>query len=192
MATAPAWSPDSRRLAYSLWLWHEKRSELCVVELATKEWKHVIYTDDQIYPVWSPSNKIMFSLYSGEAVPRLFQVDPDGQGLQECAGFEPGDSEPMWTSDGTKVVFGRDGGLVVRDEGGGQSRVISRRKAAAIQWAIAPDGQKVVYTCQGTDGAGFEVFVVDVNDGSTRQLVRNPIVHDHEVDSRYVSWSPWL
>lgn len=192
MATAPAWSPDSKWLAYSLWLWQEKRSELCVVNLGTKEWKHVIYTEDQIYPVWGASNKIMFSLYNEGAVPRLFEVGPDGQGLRECVGFEPGDSEPMWTPDGSKVVFGRDGGLVIRDESGGHTHLISMQRGAAIQWDIAPDGQRVVYTGQQTDGAGFEVFVADVNSGSIRQLVSNPIVHDHEVDSRCISWSPCL
>src|SRR5260370_23674187 len=30
MATAPTWSPDSGRLSYSLWLWQEQKSELCV------------------------------------------------------------------------------------------------------------------------------------------------------------------
>ncbi len=128
MATAPAWSPDSSHMAYSLWLWQEKRSELCVVDIATREWKHVIYTDDQIYPVWGPSNKIIFSLYNGGGVPRLFEVGSDGKDLRECVGFDPGDSEPMWTADGGRVVFGRDGGLVVRDEGGGQMHIISMQR----------------------------------------------------------------
>jgi len=115
-------------MAYSLWLWQEKRSELCVVDIATREWKHVIYTDDQIYPVWGPSNKIIFSLYNGGGVPRLFEVGSDGKDLRECVGFDPGDSEPMWTADGGRVVFGRDGGLVVRDEGGGQMHIISMQR----------------------------------------------------------------
>ena len=164
--TPPCWSPDSEGLGYSLWLWNEKRSELCAVELATKNWKHLIYTEDQIYPVWAPSDKIMFTLYSGATSPRLFQVDPNGQQLQECDVFRPGDSEPIWTSDGSRVVFGRGGALVVMDTGHGHETSI-RPKPAAIQWAIAPDGQKVAYTCQGSGNAGFEVFVVDLNDQST-------------------------
>jgi Tol biopolymer transport system component len=137
----------------------------------------------------------MFSLYGGAPAPQLFQVDPNGQGLQQCTIFEPGDSEPMWTYDGSRVVFSRDGGLVVRDEESGQAKVIRpNAPAPAIQWAIAPDGQRVAYACQETGSAGFEVFVVDLNDESKRklELVSNPIIDDHEVDNRYVSWSPWL
>lgn len=191
-AMPPAWSPDSKRLAYSLWLWHEKRSELCVVDIETKQWKHVTYTDDELYPVWSPSNKIMFSVYGGGKIPPLFEVDPAGQRVERCSLFEPGDREPMWTPDGNKIVFGRDEGLVIRDSSGNELQVTPAR-ASAIQWTIAPDGERVAYTCQGIADAGFEVFIVKLSDHSILRLVRNPIVDDdHEVDSRYVSWSPWL
>lgn len=105
--------------------------------------------------------------------------------------FHPGDGEPVWTNDGTRVVFGRNGALVVMDADGGHVTSI-RPKPAAIQWAIAPDGQKVAYSCQGGGNAGFEVFVVDLNDQSTSRIVANPIVDDHEVDSRDISWSPYL
>lgn len=123
-ATPPCWSPDSKRLAYALHMWSEKKYELCVVEVATKQWKHLLYTVDSIYPVWAPSDRIMFSLRRGNADLRLFEVDPGGQGLGEAAILQPGDSEPIWTPDGRRVVFGRDGGLAVMDTGTSQTRVI--------------------------------------------------------------------
>ena len=191
-ATPPSWSPDSKRLTYSLWLWNEKRYQLCVVEVATKKWTHLLYTEDSVYPTWSPSDRIMFSTRPGEGELRLFEVDANGAQFRQAARFEPGDSEPVWTPDGSRVVFGRDGGLGVADTASGQTQVI-RTKGTAIQWAIAPDGQSVGYAAQETGSvAGFEIFVIDLNSQLKRQLVSNPIVDDHEVDSRYVSWSPYL
>ena len=191
-ATPPCWSPDSKRLAYSLYLWSEKRYELCVVEVATKKWKHLLYTEDSIYAVWSPTDKILVSIRQGNSDLRLFEVDPCTGQLREAALFEPGDSEPIWTPDGRRVVFGRDGGLAVMDTGTSQTKVVPT-KGTAIQWAIAPDGESVAYAAQETGSvAGFEIFVLDLNRPSKRKLVSNPIVGDHEVDSRYVSWSPLL
>ena len=191
-ATPPCWSPDSRRLAYSLYLWSEKRYELCVVEVATKKWKHLIYTDDSIYPVWSPADRILVSIRQGNSDLRLFEVDPYTGQLREAALFESGDSEPIWTPDGRRAVFGRDAGIAVRDTGTSQTRVIPTKRTA-IQWAIAPDGESVAYAAQETGSiAGFEIFVLGLNSQSKQKLVNNPIVDDHEVDSRYVSWSPYL
>jgi len=191
-ATPPCWSPDSKRLAYSLWLWNEKRYQLCIVEIATKKWKHLLYTEDSIYPSWSPSDRIMFSTRHGDGDLRLLEVDVNGAQFRQAPGFERGDSEPVWTRDGSKVVFGRDGSLGVAETASGRTQVI-RTKGTAIQWAIAPDGESVAYAAQETGiVAGFEIFVIDLNGQSKLKLVGNPIVDDHEVDSRYVSWSPYL
>jgi Tol biopolymer transport system component len=106
--------------------------------------------------------------------------------------FEPGDSEPIWTPDGRRVVFGRDGVLTVMDTGTSQTKVIPT-KGTAIQWAIAPDGESVAYAAQETGSvSGFEIFVLGLSGQPKRKLVNNPIVDDHEVDSRCVSWSPYL
>lgn len=73
-----------------------------------------------------------------------------------------------------------------------QTTLIST-KSTAIQWAIAPDGSNVAYAAQETGSiSGFEIFVVGLNGEGKRKLVNNPIVDDHEVDSRYVSWSAYL
>lgn len=191
-ATPPCWSPDSKRLAYSLWLWSENRHQLCVVDAATKQWKHLAYADDSIYPVWAPFDRIMISVRRGNADLRLFEVDSNGAHFREAVMFQPGDSEPIWTPDGRKAVFGRDGGLAIMDMGSSQIRAIPTT-GTAIQWAIAPDGGTVAYAAQETGSvSGFEIFVLSLNGQAKKKLVNNPIVADHEVDSRYVSWSPNL
>lgn len=191
-ATPPCWSPDSKRLAYSLYLWSENRYELCVVEVATKKWKHLLYTEDSIYPVWSPSDSVLVSMRHANQDLRLFEIDPNTGQLREAASFQPGDSEPIWTVDGRTAVFGREGGLAVMDTETSKIKTILT-KGTAIQWAIAPDGGSVAYAAQETGSvSGFEIFVIGLNGEGKRKLVNNPIVDDHEVDSRYVSWSPYL
>ncbi len=190
-ATPGTWAPDSKRLVYSLWLWHEKRYQLCVVDLETQNWKHVDYVKNEIYPIWSPTNKIVFCEY-GSGRPSLFEIGEDGQNRRQCSIFEPGDYDPVWTYDGSKLVCGSDEGPVVMNADGSGRRTL-RSPQVAIQWAISPDGQNVVYSSsRETPNSGFELFIVDLNNESKRKLVANPMKRDKEVDSRYVSWSPWL
>jgi Tol biopolymer transport system component len=180
-ATPGAWSPDSKCLAYSLWLWQEKKYELCVVDLTTAQCKELLKSESEIYPVWSPSNKIIFRQYGESGSARLFEVDPDGKSLQPCSTFKPGDDEPVWTFDAGKVVCGSN------------DRRILRSPRGAIQWAISPDGQSVVYSSsRESANSGFEVFIVDLKDEAKRRLVANPMKGNKEVDSRSVSWSHWL
>jgi Tol biopolymer transport system component len=190
-ATPPTWSPDSRQLVYSLWLWQEKKYQLCVIELASARWKHLVDSEDEIYPMWTPANKIVFNQYGKSGGPRLFEVDPANPQLRPCPLFEPGDTEPVWTYDGRKVAFGRNGGIVVMNADGSEPEAF-RGNRPPIQWALSPDGHNVAYTCQEVSNAGFEVFVVSINDKSKRKLVANPIIKNKEVDSRSVSWSPRL
>lgn len=190
-STPATWSPDSRRLVYSLWLWEEKKYQLRVVELGTGNSRALLSSEDEIYPMWSPENKIVFNQYGSSGGPRLFEVDPSNPQLRPCAIFEPGDIEPVWSYDGSKVVVGRDAGIVVMNADGSEPEEIHCERQP-IQWAISPDGQNVAYTCQESGSAGFEVFVIGLRDKMKRKLVANPIVNDKEVDSRYISWSPWL
>jgi Tol biopolymer transport system component len=188
-ATPASWSPDSRHLTYSLWLWQEKKYQLCTVDIQTAEWRHILYSEDAIYPVWSPCNKILFNQYSDLHLPQIYEVSPDGKRFQSCELFEPGDSDPAWASDGSKVGFIRDGQIVVMNPDGTNPELIDCR--GAIQLALSADGQKLAYSSsQESKNSGFEIFVIDLAEKSKLRLVANPIIRDKEVDSRVVSWSP--
>jgi Tol biopolymer transport system component len=191
-ATTPTWSPDSTKVAYSLFLWSEKRYQLCVLDFTSKQWTHLLYTDVEIYPVWTPYNTIAFSVPDEEGTVRLYEVDTVNRRPRRVPRFEAGDAEPVWTWDGKWVVFGRAGGFAVMNTGTGETRFFTTDRTA-IQWSVSPDAEHVAYTSQeqGTV-AGFEVFLIRLQDEFKKKLVNNPIVDDHEVDSRYVSWSPYL
>jgi Tol biopolymer transport system component len=189
-ATPGTWSPDSRRLVYSLWLWQEKKYQLCIVELESGKWKSILSSEDEIYPIWSPSNKIIFRQFGGGV--QLYETNPDGEGLQRCPLFEPGDDDPAWTFDGKKIAFISNEGLTIMNGDGSDRRVV-RSARGALQAAPSPDGECVVYSSsRETPGSGFELFVVDLKDGSKQRLVANPMKGDKEADSRCVSWSPLL
>jgi Tol biopolymer transport system component len=190
-ATAGSWSPDSSRLVYSLWLWQEKKNELCIVDVASGNWKHVLYSDDDMYPIWAPTNKIIFRQVNASGGLQLFEVNPDGTGFQPCPIFEEGDDEPTWTLDGSKVVFIGNEGLTVMN-GDGSNRMVVRSAPEPVQCAISPDGLSVAYSSQETRGSGFEIFTINLNDEVKRRLVANPMKGDKEIDSRGLSWSPWL
>jgi Tol biopolymer transport system component len=116
-------------------------------------------------------------------------VSPDGKRFQSCELFEPGDSDPAWASDGSKVGFIRDGQIVVMNPDGTNPELIDCR--GAIQLALSPDGQKLAYSSsQESKNSGFEIFVIDLAEKSKLRLVANPIIRNKEVDSRVVSWSP--
>jgi dipeptidyl aminopeptidase/acylaminoacyl peptidase len=189
--TPAAWSPDSRRLTYSLWLWEEKVYQLRVLDLRTGDSRPLLYSEDAIYPMWAPSNKIVFNQHGAPSGTRLFEVDSADPRPRPSTLFESGDIEPVWNYDGSKVVVGRGDGIVVMNADGSEPLVIHCERQPT-QWAISPDRQHVAYTCQESHRAGFEVFVIGLGDKTKIKLVANPIVKDKEVDSRYVSWSPWL
>ena len=119
-------------------------------------------------------------------------MDPDGKSLRPCAMFQPGDDEPVWSFDGSQLVCGSDEGMTVMKADGSARRVVSSPQGA-IQWAMSPDGQSVVYSSSRESlNSGFEVFIVDLKDEAKRRLVSNPMKGGKEVDSRCISWSPWL
>ena len=191
-ATPGAWSPDSKCLAYSLWLWNEKKYELCVVDIATSQPKYLLKSECEIYPAWSPSNKIIFRQYEQSGASRLFEVDPNGKSCQPCSIFHHGDDEPVLAFGTSKLVCGSNDGMVVMETDGSDRRIL-RSPRGAIQWALSPDGQSVVYSSsRESSNSGFEVFIVNLEDGTKRRLVSNPMKGSKEVDSRCVSWSPWL
>jgi len=188
------WSPDSKWLAYSLWLWQDKRHQICVINLESGQFHQITNgTDSNAYPVWTPNNEIVFSkTIDPQESRRLFIMNPDGQNQRVCNLFIAGDYDPIWTYDGKKIVFQRgDKYYVMNSDGSGLQTIPTHGRVPQV--IISPDGRYVAYSSTDDIGeAGFEIFVMNLDGTEKRKIVSNPRSKNKEVSSQDISWSPVL
>jgi Tol biopolymer transport system component len=105
--------------------------------------------------------------------------------------FTVGNGVPMWSPDGTKVVFHsiRDGNYevyVMNADGSNQTRLTNN---PAPSWspgnwfpAWSPDGTKIAF-CSARDG-NDEIYIMNADGSNQTRLTNNP------ADDNYPSWSP--
>ena len=143
---------------------------------------------------WSPDGRLIaLPLSTDGETGRLFLMNADGTGLHQLTD-EAGkwfESEPAWSPDGTQIAFNRwqaddTGDYEVRPIGivpvsGGQVRSVGvgpSSGGALIEWA--PDGKSILSLpdtvregfkwSQGAPGTIARPTIIDLTDGSTRQL----------------------
>lgn len=187
-AACPTWSPDSKRIVYCLW--KDQAHQIWVVDIEDSRAKQITHEGSNGYPVWAPSNEIIF--HREDISPaKLFIMDQDGNNQKECNLFQTGDQEPVWSRDGSKIVFIRDGGIcVVSADGANLNEIPGASHVVEVSWS--PDGQTIVYTCAGLS-SGQEVYVVDLKGDNHVKIVENPPgANDKGGGICDVCWSPWL
>src|SRR5262249_24620680 len=91
------------------------------------------------------------SLIVFETPDGLYTIHPDGTGLARVPNTVPGDQNPVWSPNGTKIGFWHGplsvslaGNIFVIDaDGGNRSQVTHDGRNSVPAWA--PDGQTLVY-----------------------------------------------
>jgi hypothetical protein len=93
-----------------------------------------------------------------------------------------GPTAPAWSPDGAELVFSMQGTLWRQRVGSTEARQLTDGPGYDYQPDWSPDGRQIVYSSY--DGAEVELRLLDLENGTSRSLVRNGAVN---VDPR---WSP--
>jgi TolB protein len=148
----PAWSRDSRRLAFA--------EALPIDDGARAQTLHVIYVvnadgtgrkllvGNASDPAWSPDgSKIAYVAYRSRLADGLGFVtvaNTDGTGARRLTSSKEAESQPAWSSGGRQIAFMRGGAIVVVPSAGGAERV-AVRNAVDPTWrsqAILPKARR--------------------------------------------------
>ena len=135
----------------------------------------------------------------GARSPSLYVVDPDGGPPRRLAGL-PGDSDPSWSPDGTRVAFRRwapagcprphrdCAQIVVTNADGRNARPVTLARHNSLQPDWSPDGRKLAFARWQDDANPFansaDIYVVNADGTGLRLLTHGP------GDEASPAWSP--
>jgi Tol biopolymer transport system component len=182
---AEDWSPDGRRLLYTLWLRNDEgfvvdRSELWTIDANGSGKRRLARRLEAVVSfgaAWSPdARSIAFVNERG-----VHTVRADGSGLRRLV---RGGGAPHWSPDGESIAFvrefvGASSGLYVIDRNGGEQRrlVQFRDESDASIAGFSPDGEWILIE------ADAGLTLVAVGGGPPRRLTRRS-------GDRGAAWSP--
>ena len=160
-ATLPRFSPDGRRLAFTVSL-DDGASDIWTWDLERGAPTRVTFEGDNAFPSWSPDGEsILFTRFiDGES--HGYMVRRDGTGTPTRIIEEEGRT-PSMSKDGRWLVWGTDPSnaegsrIWVKETGSGEERMLFDGPFPEFQPAISPDGRWIAYVAE--DDGDDQVYV---------------------------------
>ncbi|HLY98324.1 MAG TPA: hypothetical protein VKT33_04585 [Candidatus Angelobacter sp.] len=124
----------------------------------------LITCEISVNPVWSPDgSRIAFDSNraldghdgSNGTVLNIWLINADGSGITRLATPTTAASGPVWSSDGSTILFNGDGNIwKIRADGSAATQLTKLPQGTAFQGSLSPDGQKIVFgSAQALDGS---------------------------------------
>jgi len=167
--TAPAWSPDGRRIAFTST--RDGNAEIYVVDANGTALRRLTSdAADDFAPAWSPDGRRIAFTSTRDGNAELYLGDANGGAAQRLTRSPAGDHMPAWSPDGSRIAFAsrRRGtfDLYVMDAAGRHVRRLTRapgngeplggiKVVAESGWfAARPSGTEDVYKLYAESFAG--------------------------------------
>lgn len=138
-ASQPAWSPDSRRVAYVSNQPHYAGLSIVSAD-GGRAWELGDVTDGVEAPAWSPSGGRIAFAAAGD----LYSIRPDGSGLTILTDTPIAESGPAWSPDGRHIAYERDRERsphlwVMNADGSGQRQLLEKPRPSFEDIAWLPE-----------------------------------------------------
>jgi Tol biopolymer transport system component len=123
------------------------------------------------------NGKIAFST-SRDGNDEIYVMNADGSGQTRLTNDLRGDTEPVWSPDGTKIVAQVNIGLdseiyVINADGSGEANVTNNSLTADLRPSWSPDGTKIVFASRPT-GGNNDIWVMNADGSGKDQLTTDP------------------
>jgi Tol biopolymer transport system component len=128
-----------------------------------------------------PGSRIAFSS-NGSGLQAIFIVNPDGSGLQRLTPTGVFDRDPVWSPDGSRILFASGEDLYVMNrDGSSRFRVVDAQGVLAYRWS--PDASMIAYTVERAEGDDLfeDLWVVRADGGSPVRIA---------VNATFPTWAP--
>jgi len=189
-ARYPAWSPDSRRLAYATAPDRFGNFRLAILDLATGQTRFP--GPERVgWVTWSRQGPTYAARVSGDQAQDLFVLDTNDvpRNLTNTADVE--EEFPAWSPDGARLAFvGSPAGggnlplrqiFVIGADGGDRTQLTSGA-GAHTNPVWSPDGKWIAYLYQPPSSALWQVWAMRADGSAPRQLTSG------SVDIFYLAW----
>jgi len=82
----------------------------------------------------------------------IFVVNPDGTGLRNLTPDGAGESDPVWSPDGRKILFSKSGDLYVMDAAGSGRVKLADGDQGIFEHRWSPDGRMIAFVDERQEG----------------------------------------
>lgn len=126
----------------------------------------------QVQPAWSTDGKQIAFVSAREGTPHIYVMDADGTGTRRLTDSDQEDDHPSWSSDGTRIVFSREGAIFEVPAAGGAAHRVGRGLGSAQSPAFSPDGRLIAYDYRKPGFSIRELYVMNADGTGNRQVTR--------------------
>jgi Tol biopolymer transport system component len=167
MPAQPTWSPDSRRLAFTL------QPGVAIHDLKQNHFAFVARDHrGDLTPAWSPDGRRIAFQSSQRGIMDIWLLDTSGGDLENILGRNAVDGFPAWSPDGRSLAItsniGGNFDIWILPLGKGYPRQLTSDPMSDIQPAWSPDGQFIVFV-SNREGSS-DLWAIPVLGGDATRL----------------------